>query len=287
MFSSFMVDTWVVASIVAVVAGVVGFFVVVRGSAFAAHALPLGAFSGAAAASLVGVSTLGGLVVFSVLGALGIGRLGRRGHHDVATALSLVVLLGLGALFLSMTSEYAPEVESLLFGEVLGIAASAVLPVALLGALCVAAVAVFYRPLLLTSVAPELAEARGLRIGRTELWFLLILATTTAVALPVVGALLVFSLMVGPPAAARSFTDRAPLAIALSVVLALATVWSSIALSYASNWPVGFFVGMLGVLAYGTGRLWAWRRRMGRARRATRAVSPRSLPPRAARRVAG
>jgi len=260
------------------VAGVVGFFVVIRGSAFAAHALPLGAFSGAAAAGLVGASTLLGLVVFSVLGALGISRLGRRGQHDVATALSLVVLLGLGALFLSMTSEYAPEVESLLFGEVLGIASSAVLPVALLGALCVAAVAALYRPLLLTSVAPELAEARGLRIARTELWFLLILATTTAVALPVVGALLVFSLMVGPPAAARSFTDRPPLAMALSVVIALGVVWSSIALSYLTNWPVGFFVGMLGVLAYGTGRLWAWRRRTGRLHRTVRRVTPRSLP---------
>jgi len=99
MFSGFMVNAWTVASIVAVVAGLVGFFTVLRGSAFAAHAIPNGSFAGAAGASLIGVSTLLGLGVFALAGALGIGVLGRRGRHDVATALALVTMLGLGALF--------------------------------------------------------------------------------------------------------------------------------------------------------------------------------------------
>ena len=120
MFSGFMVNAWIVATIVAVVAGAVGFFVVLRGSAFVAHAIPNGSFAGAAGASLIGVSTLIGLGVFSLGGALGIGLLSRRGRHDVATALTLVFMLGLGALFLSFSVEYAPEVYSLLFGEVLG-----------------------------------------------------------------------------------------------------------------------------------------------------------------------
>lgn len=99
MFSSFMTNTWIVATIVAAVAGVVGFFVVIRGSAFAAHALPLGAFPGAAAAHLLGLNQLLGLIVFSGLAVVGINQLGRRGRHEVATALCLVMLLGLGALF--------------------------------------------------------------------------------------------------------------------------------------------------------------------------------------------
>src|SRR6202161_3086652 len=103
MFSGFMTNTWIVATIVAVVAGAVGFFVVLRGSAFVADALPTGAFAGAAGASLIGVSALIGLCVFSLLGALGIGWLGRRARHDVAVALALVVMLGLGALFLSFS----------------------------------------------------------------------------------------------------------------------------------------------------------------------------------------
>jgi len=261
MFSGFMVNTWTVATIVAVVAGVVGFFIVLRGSSFVADAVPQGAFAGAAGASLIGVSTLVGLSVFALIGALGIGWLGRRSRHDVATALALVVMLGLGALFLSMSTEYAPEIYSLLFGEVLGVSTSEVAPVAALGAVCVAAIIVLYRPLMLVSVMPELGEARGVRSHRMEMCFLVVVALATAMSVPVVGALLIFSLMVGPPAAARSFTSKPLLAMALSVVIALATVWTAIAASYTSNWPVGFFVGALGAVSYGTGRGWAaWHR---------------------------
>ena len=261
MFTGFMMNAWTTATIVAVVAGVVGYFVVLRGSAFPAHAIPKGAFAGAAAASLLGISTLIGLAVFSLLGALGIGTLGRRGRHDVATALALVMMLALGAAFLSRTTEYEPEIYSLLFGEILGVSTSEILPVAALAIACIAAVAVIYRPLMLSSVVPEIAEARGIRSDRIEMCFLVVVALATAVTVPVVGALLIFSLMIGPPAAARSLTSRPLLAMVLSVGIALVTVWAAIALSYQYNWPVGFFVGMLGALSYGVGRGWAaWRR---------------------------
>jgi zinc/manganese transport system permease protein len=273
MFSSFMTNTWIVATIVAVVAGVVGFFVVLRGSAFVADALPTGAFAGAAGASLIGVNTLIGLGVFSLLGALGIGLLGRRARHDVAVALALVVMLGLGVLFLSFTVEYAPEIESLLFGEVLGISVNEIAPVAALSAVCIAAIGVMYRPLMLSSVMPELGEARGVRAYRIEMCFLVVIALATSMALPVVGALLIFSLMIGPPAAARSFTDRPLLAIGLSVVIALATVWTAIAVSYHTNWPVGFFVGTIAAACYAAGRGWTALRRT-RAIRSARPGGP-------------
>lgn len=258
---TFMINAWIVATIVAVIAGVVGFFVVLRGSAFPAHAIPNGAFAGAAGASLIGVNTLAGLGVFSVLAALGIGALGRRGRHDVVTALALVVMLALGALFLSQTTEYEPEIFGLLFGEVLGVATNEILPVAALGVVCIAGVLVLYRPLLLSSVVPEIGEARGVSSHRMEMAFLVVLALATAMTVPVVGALLIFSLMIGPPAAARSFTVRPPLAIGLSVVIALATVWAAIAISFETNWPIGFFVGVFSAATYGAGRGWsAWRR---------------------------
>lgn len=264
MFSSFMQNTWTVATIVAVVAGVVGFFVVLRGSAFVADALPTGAFAGAAGASLIGVSTLAGLTVFSLAGALVIGWLGRRSRHDVATALTLVLMLGLGALFLSFSQEYSAEIYSLLFGEVLGISVNAVAPVAALGAVCILAILAMFRPLMLASVMPELGEARGVRSHRIEMCFLAVIALATSMALPVVGALLIFSLMIGPPAAARSFTSDPYLAMALSVVIAVAVVWTAIAASYASNWPVGFFVGIIGAACYAAGRGWAaWRQTRG------------------------
>jgi len=261
MFSGFMVDTWLAASMVAVVAGVVGFFAVLRGSAFVAHAVPQGAFAGAAGAALIGANPVLGLGVFSAAGALGIGWLGRRGRHDVATALALVVLLGLGALFLGMSVEYTPEVYSLLFGEVFGVSAAELGPMAVLGVLCLAAVALLYRPLLFSSVLPETAEARGLRPQLLETGFLVVVAAATSMTVPVVGAFLMFSLMIAPAGTARSLTDRPLPAMALSVAVALATVWAAVAASYETQWPLGFFVGTGGALAYGLGRGWELRRR--------------------------
>ncbi len=261
MFSSFMMNAWVVATIVAVIAGAVGFFVVLRGDAFPAHAIPNGAFAGAAAANLFGFNTLLGLAVCAVLAALGIGSLGRRDRHDVVTALALVLMLALGAVFLSRSGAYEPQVYSLLFGEVLGVSTTELLPVAALGIVCIAAVTALYRPLMLASVVPEIGEAQGVRSHRMEMCFLLVVALATAMTVPVVGALLIFSLMIGPPAAARSFTDRPLSAMLLSVGIALVTVWLAIAMAYLTNWPIGFFVGAIGALSYGVGRTWAALRR--------------------------
>jgi zinc/manganese transport system permease protein len=256
-FAPFMVNAWITASIVAVIAGVVGFFVVLRGAAFVADAVPQGAFAGAAGASLLGINTLVGLAVFALAGALGIGWLSRRSRRDVATAVILSMMLGLGALFLSFTVEYSSEIFALLFGEVLGISTNEILPIAILGLACVLAIAVLYRPLLLTSIAPESGAAKGIRLSGVELAFLVIVAIATSMTLPVVGALLIFSLMIGPPAAARSLTSNPAVAIFLSVALALVTVWVAIAASYRTNWPIGLFVGVGGAVCYALGRLTA------------------------------
>jgi zinc/manganese transport system permease protein len=261
MFTGLMLTAWESASIVAVVAGVVGFFIVLRGSAFAAHALPNGAFAGAAGASLIGVDAIAGLAVFSILGALTIAALGRRARHDVATALVIVLMLGLGSLFLSQTTEYAPQIYSLLFGEVLGVSSSELVPIGVIGLVAIAAILLMYRPLMYSSVMPDVAAARGVSSRRMEVAFLLVVALTTTMAVPVVGALLIFSLLISPAAAARSFTGKPLSAMGLSVIIALATVWSAIALSYLSNLPIGFFVGSLGAVTYATGRgFTAWRR---------------------------
>lgn len=273
MFSGFMINAWIVATVVAAVAGVVGFFVVLRGSAFVAHALPNGSFAGAAGAALVGVNTLIGLAVFSLFGALGIGLLGRRGRHDVATALTLVMMLALGALFLSLSVQYAPEVYSLLFGEVLGISSNQVAPTVALAALALVALALIYRPLMLSSILAEGAEARGVSSFAIELAFLLIVALATTMTVPVVGTLLIFSLMIGAPAAARSLTSSPGRALLLSVLIALAIVWAAIAGSYQTNYPVGFFVGTISASCYVAGRLWEAGRRgslhVGRQRAAS------------------
>jgi zinc/manganese transport system permease protein len=255
MFSSLMMNTWIAGTVVAVIAGVVGFFAVLRGQTFAAHAIPNGAFAGAAGASLLGINVIWGLAAFAIAGALGIGALGserqgRKSRNDVVTALSLVLMLGLGALFISWSSQYADETYALLFGEVFGISPGEILPILGLGIAAAVAIGVAFRPLMLTSALPEVAEARGVSTRAADIYFLLVMALATSMTVPVVGALLIFSLMIGPPAAARSVTARPGLALALSVAIALGTVWISIALSYQTNWPLGFFVGVGGAVFY-------------------------------------
>jgi zinc/manganese transport system permease protein len=258
MFSGFMVNTWLAATVIAILAGVVGFFVVARGESFAAHALPVGAFPGAAAAIVIGTSTLVGLVAFAGLGVAGIVWIGRRGRRDVATALALVTLLGLGALFLSMTSEYAPQVESLLFGQILGVSSSKATFLVPLATLCVLAIGVSFRPLLLTSVSEDLSQAQGISPQRADLVFLAVLGLATAMAVPVVGTLLVFTLMVGPSATAEVLTSRPLVALMVSVAIAVTTAWAAVALSYSSGWPVGFFVGTIAALVYVAARVGTW-----------------------------
>ena len=262
MFTGFMVNTWIVASIVAAVGGLVGFFVVLRGSAFVAHAVPKGAFAGAAAASLLGLNPILGLGVASILGALGINWLGRRGRHDAAVALILSLMLALGALFVSWNTQYEAEIFALLFGEVLGINSGQIGPTALLAAVCAAIVVALFRPLLLASAMPDMAEAAGVRTRRLEVAFLIIVALATTLTLPVVGALLIFSLMIGPAAAARLLTANPISALLLSVALALGVVWLSIAGAYQWDLPVGFLVGTLSTLFYALTRGWVlWQHR--------------------------
>ncbi len=257
MFSALMFNTWVAATAVAVIAGVTGFFAVLRGSTFAAHAIPNGAFAGAAGATLLGLNPFAGLAAFSVAGALGIAGLSRRSRPDVATALTFVMMLGIGALFVSWSTEYAQEAYSLLFGEVFGVSQDEVLPIVILGGLSIAAIIIMFRPLLLTSALPEVAEARGISTRAMELGFLLVMALATSMTVPVVGALLMFSLMIGPAAAARSLTPRPILAMTLSVVIALVTVWVGIIVSYQTDWPLGFFVGVMGAVFFLLGKGYA------------------------------
>jgi zinc/manganese transport system permease protein len=181
----------------------------------------------------------------------------------VVTALVLVLMLGTGALFLSLTTQYAKVTYSLLFGEVFGVSPDVLLPIAVLVA--VAAIAVVYRLLLLASALPGVADERGVSTRRMELCFLVVMALATSMTVPVVGALLMFALMIGPSAAARSFTRHPGHAIAVTTGIALVTVWAGIALSYRTNWPLGFFVGVIAAGFFLLGLGWTAVRRRGSA----------------------
>jgi zinc/manganese transport system permease protein len=262
-FVPYLLDGWIVATLVALASGFAGFFVVLRRESFAAHALPMAAFPGAAAAVLFGVAQIYGLVVAALLGVGLLLWLKRGQRNDAATALALVALLALGALFLSLSGRYADAVYALLFGQVFAVGPGDIAPAVALGVLVPLAVLAGFRPLLLSALAPELASVRGANCGWVDALFLLLLALAAALALPVTGALLVFSLMTGPAGAACVLLRSPKAALALSVGLALALIWSALALSYATGWPAGFFTGALAAVLYLAARMW---RRARRAR---------------------
>ena len=252
---SYLVEVWLAASLVALAAGAAGFVVVMRRAAFAAHALPMAAFPGAAAASLFGFSLSAGLAGFALGGAALLTLAQRAARRDSATALLLASLLSLGALFLSLSGHYAGAVYGLLFGQVFALGLND-LPVLGVIGLCVpVALWLGLRPLVLSALSADLMRVQGGRPWVAELAFLTLLALAAGFAVPVTGALLVFSLMLGPGAAAARFCDRLGAGLLLSMALALGLAWVALGLAYVSNWPVGFFTGTGAALIYLLARL--------------------------------
>jgi len=247
----FMVNAFLASGIVAVVAGIVGFFLVLRGQTFAGHALSHVGFAGATGAVLVGLPPLWGLVVFTVGAGLGMGVLGERlSGRDVAIGIILSLSMGLGLLFLHFYTAYATQVTALLFGNVLGVDSETLWTLLLLGAVSLAALAVIARPLLFASIQPELAEAKGVSLQLVSLLFLAIVALTVAECTQIVGVLLVFTLMVGPAAAAGRWTSRLGRGVVLAAILALAEAWTGVTLAYYTDWPTSFWITALSAAVY-------------------------------------
>ena len=253
---SFMQNAYMVGAIVSLIAAAVGFFVVMRQLSFAGHALSHIGFSGAAGAVLLGVDPLLGLLVFTLAAGLAMGLLGERVRgRDVAIGIVLAFSLGLGVLFLKLYTRYASEVISILFGTILGVSTTDVLLTLVLGALSLAALVVMYRPLLFASIDPEVAEARGVPVRMLSIAFLLVVALAVAQAVQVVGVLLIFTLLIAPPATAQYLVRRPGAAVLLAALLALAETWIGITLAYYWSLPVSFFISTLSCGAYVAARL--------------------------------
>lgn len=261
----FMRNAFAASGVVAVVSGLVGYFLVLRGQTFAGHALAHVGFTGATGAVLIGVAPLWGLVLMTVLAGLGMGLMGERiAQRDVAIGIVLALSLGLGLLFLHFYTAFAAQATALLFGNVLAVDPATVWTLLGLGVLAVAALAAISRPLLFASLQPELAEAKGVSLRLFSVLFLAIVALATAECAQIVGVLLVFSLMVGPAAAAQLLTGRIGAGLLLSVALALAEAWLGIALAFWTDWPSSFWIAALSAAAYLAAVLaQPWRRRIG------------------------
>ena len=253
--------------VVAVVSGPVGVFTILRGQSFAGHALADTGTVGGAGAYLLGTNVLAGFVSVNILAAALMEWAGARRarSRDVATGIVLGAALGISALLLHLetATSTSSATNTVLFGSLFAVRASLVPYVAVSAFAALSLLAVLYRPLLLSSVSPELAAARGVPVGLVGLGYLVCLAVAVSLSAVSIGAILSTALLIGPAAAALSLTRRPGAAIALSALLGVVATGGGIVLAYASYywsaehhaWPVSFFVVAIVMAMYLVARI--------------------------------
>jgi zinc/manganese transport system permease protein len=258
---AFMRQALLASGSIGAAAAAVGYFVTLRRQTFAAHALSHIGFAGAAGAIVLGLSPYLGLFTFTLAAGVALALAGRRlRQRDVGIGMVLMFALGLGVLFLSLYTRNAQSAMSILFGSIVGISAGQARLSLLVAAGALLGLALLYRPLCLASLNPDMARTRGVPVNLLDLLFALLLAAAVAVAVPVIGALLIFAFLVGPPAAAQALTRRLGPGVLLSMLLGLAIAWAGLEASYAIGWPASTWIAALSFALYLGAQAWrAWR----------------------------
>ncbi len=251
----FMVNALLAGTIVALLAAVAGWYMVLRRQTFAGHTLSLMAFPGGTGAVLVGLPSTAGYYLACVVAALAIGGAGQpsaRGYGGQTATIGTVQAVGLaiGFLFLSLNHAVLGGAETLLFGTFLGVSRNQVLVLGLVAIAVLGVLALLARPLLFATLDRELARARGVPVSLLDASFLVILALAVAATSQITGALLVLSLLVAPAASAQLVTMRPLAGLLLSVAFALLTVWLGLGIAYFSVYPVGFYVTSVAFAIY-------------------------------------
>ncbi len=239
----FMVNALEAGTIVAVLAGTVGWYMVLRRQSFAGHTLSVMAFPGATGAALAGIPAALGYYLACGAAALAIGR-SRRGSRAETAAIGTVQSAGLAAgfLFLSLNHAVLGGLETLLFGDILGVSQGQVVSLLAIAAVVLGVLAFVARPLLFATIDGDVAQASGVPVAALDIAFLLILAVAVAATSQITGALLVFALLVAPPAAAQALTTRPLASLALSIGFAVLIAWLGLGIAYFSIYPVGFYI---------------------------------------------
>ena len=253
---AFMQHAFEAGTIVAVSAGVIGYFVVLRGLSFAAHALSHIGFAGATGAVLLGAAPIVGLLVFTMSAGAVMGALGQRLRgRDVTIGLVMAWSLGLGLLFTALYQGSAQLAIGILFGQIFGITSQDVAVTFVAGLVTVLLVVAVYRPLLFSTLDEEVAEAKGVPVRGLSIAFMVILAVAVSEAVQVVGVLLIFALIVAPAAIAERFTTRPSRGVLLAALLAVLFTWAGLTIAYYLPYPVGFFITTIAFWSYIVARL--------------------------------
>jgi zinc/manganese transport system permease protein len=248
---AFMQHAFEAGTIVAVSAGVIGYFVVLRGLSFAAHALSHIGFAGATGAVLLGAAPIVGLLAFTMSAGAVMGALGQRLRgRDVTIGLVMAWSLGLGLLFTALYRGSAQLAIGILFGQIFGITTQDVVVTFVAGAVTVLLVLAVYRPLLFATLDEEVAEAKGVPVRGLSIAFMVVLAVAVSEAVQVVGVLLIFALIVAPAAIAERFTTRPSRGVVVSALLAVLFTWAGLTVAYYVPYPVGFFITTIAFWSY-------------------------------------
>ena len=261
----FMVHALEAGTIVAVFAAAVGWYMVLRRQSFAGHTLSLMAFPGATGAALIGLPVSLGYYLACGAAAIAMGQTTRtstRGFGSETAVIGTVQTVGLAAgyLFLSLNSGILSGTETLLFGTFLGVTQDQVVTLLIIAVVALALLALGARPLLFSTVDRELARASGIPVAALDVLFLLLLALAVAATSQITGVLLVFAVLVAPPAAAQQLTSRPLAGLLLGILFALLVVWLGLAAAYFSPWPVGFYTTTFAFAVYVIARLIGSRR---------------------------
>ncbi len=254
----FMRHAFLAGTFVALACGLVGYFVVLRSQVFAGDALSHVAFTGALAAAAAGIDVKLGLFAATLAVAAGMGLLGRRAQpDDVVIGSVFAWVLGLGALFLSIfiagsSGSNSTAAVRVLFGSILGLSAGEAHLAVALAILAILGLLLLARPLLFSSLDPEVARSVGVPVRAIGVTFLILIGLVAAEATQAVGALLLLGLLAAPGGAARLLTDRPWRGLALSGAIAVASMWAGLVLSYEiASLPASTAVIGVAALAFG------------------------------------
>jgi zinc/manganese transport system permease protein len=247
-----MRNAFMAGTVIAIIGGIISYFVIVRRTAFAAHALGHISLTGAAGAVLLGLSPMAGLLTANIISAIIMGFIGDKiKKNDLAIGIVLTFFLGLGAYFLYLyQTGYSGGVMAILFGDILSVSVSQIYLLFLLASIVVITLLIITRPLLFSSIDPTLAAAKRLPIRFLSILFFILLAITVSMACQIVGALLIFALLIGPGAVASYLCDGFYTSIVTSIVVSLVTVWLSLTVSFYLNLPTSFCITMIICIFY-------------------------------------
>ena len=253
----FMVHAFMAGLFISIAAGAMGYFTIARHSTFAAHALAHIGLPGATGAVLLGIPVSAGLGLFALGGALVIGALGKKAsQREIATGTVLAFATGLGLFFARMSSSASQQMQSILFGSILTITKGQVIGFLIFDLVLLAVLAVIYRPLLFSSLDEQVAQARGVPIGLMNLVFMAIMAGVITVAVPAVGTLLIFALVITPAATANIFAASPLRSMLLSGLICLVSIWGGLVLSAMFPAPPSFIIVTISTLFWALGKGW-------------------------------